>query len=363
MFSICIGKIENHTHRKNSVTKMQAIPTIQIRQNGVVTYDSYLEPRNKTGTKQTLKQNLSSVYSDELKEMNKEAEILDYQSFIKKYHTTHENHRQYSNSLGVQVKPLGTVSDAVLRKMKKYIDLLTSTAFFTYKKNQSYKSQTYITFLTLTLPSKQFHHDNVLNKCLIRLLENLKKTYQLQNYIWKAEAQKNGNIHYHILLDKWIQWQHVQRLWNKQLDKFGYVQNFKASHGDKEPNTIKIHSLKKVKNTVGYILKYMTKQEKGKRPVIGRMWGSSRNLKKVDYLKIYSNEKAYDDLDELAGESEKSIEIDKEQNIYFFIIKNCYKAIKQRYRTLYGRLKNHFRDLNYILQNGAIPFKTVQQII
>lgn len=342
---------------------MYAIPTIQIRQNGIVTYDTFLEPLNKTGTKATLKQNLNSIYSDRLKEMNKETEILNYQEFVNEYYTTYENHRQYSNSLGVQVKPLGTVSDATLRKMKKYIDLLTSTAFFTYKKEQSYKNQTYITFLTLTMPSKQYHHDNVINKLLIRLLENLKKTYGLQNYIWKAESQKNGNIHYHVLLDKWIDWSHVQRLWNKQLDKLGYIHNFKANNGNKEPNTIKIHSLKNVKNTVGYILKYMTKEESNKRPIIGRMWGSSRNLKKVDYLKIYNNEQAYDELDELAGECDKSIAIDEEQNIYFFIIRNCYKIIKQRYRVLYGRLKNHFKDLNYILQNGITPFKTAQQII
>ena len=45
-----------------------------------------------------------------------------------------------------------------------------------------------------------------------------------------------------------------------------------------EPNTIDIHSVKNIKNLAAYLIKYMSKNEEGRREIQGKIWGCSKNL-------------------------------------------------------------------------------------
>ena len=80
-----------------------------------------------------------------------------------------------------------------------------------YQKSKVYQNpvQYKLTFITLTLPSKQIHSDNeIKSKCLNQFLIELKKNHSVSRYIWKAEKQENNNIHFHIIADKFIKWQY-----------------------------------------------------------------------------------------------------------------------------------------------------------
>ena len=135
------------------------------------------------------------------------------------------------------------------------------------------------TILTLTLPASQRHPDNEIKRvCLMRFIENLKKTQNVIFYYWVAEKQKNGNIHFHILTDKFIKWQWVREQWNSRLEKLGYISDFEQKHGHRNPNSTDIESIKNIERTARYVSKYTTKidQQGG---IAGRLHGECDSLK------------------------------------------------------------------------------------
>lgn len=151
-----------------------------------------------------------------------------------------------------------------------------------------------LAFVTLSLSSKQIHSDKeIITNCLQPLLNYFRKHYKLENYVWRAEKQKNGNIHFHIVLDKWIPYQDLRFRWNLYQQNLGYVsrysENQKKFHKDgfrarpsmfktwsenkqkqaydkgfkenwNNPNSVDIHSTKRIKNLKKYLCKYLTKQ-------------------------------------------------------------------------------------------------------
>lgn len=151
-----------------------------------------------------------------------------------------------------------------------------------------------ISFITLTLPAKQIHTDReIIHTILQPTLDTFRKKYKIKNYIWRAEKQKNGNLHFHIILDKFIPYQELRSLWNKNLQILGYVSAYRAEQLEwhkndfrlrknllkfwdetrqqeaylkgtqcnwNNPNTTDVHSTKKVRNLKKYLCKYLTKK-------------------------------------------------------------------------------------------------------
>lgn len=81
-------------------------------------------------------------------------------------------------------------------------------------------------FITLTLPSVQIHSDLEIKKCLNNFLVRLRGTYGVKNYVWKAELQKNENIHFHLVIDQYIPFQAVRYYWNLAINTLGYVDRY-----------------------------------------------------------------------------------------------------------------------------------------
>lgn len=76
------------------------------------------------------------------------------------------------------------------------------------------------TFITLTLPAEQRHTDNEITAQLINpFFAWARKQKQVRYYIWKKELQANGNIHFHIIWDKAVNWQHIRKEWNSLCNK------------------------------------------------------------------------------------------------------------------------------------------------
>lgn len=153
-----------------------------------------------------------------------------------------------------------------------------------------------ICFLTLTLPATQQQPTADINKnCLEPLLEVLRKRLSMQNYVWRLEHQANGNVHYHIATDTYIDYFFVQKHWNLILEKYGYVSRFASKmlampyteyhkryskNGEispgvtykrwvkgksekwQKPNTVDVKNAKSSDNIGYYISKYFSKKEK-----------------------------------------------------------------------------------------------------
>jgi hypothetical protein len=136
-------------------------------------------------------------------------------------------------------------------------------------------------FLTLTFSPSKPHNilteDGTIDhtfahKELSRLLEALTLQYkrravkfnrphaELSN-IWTAELQKNGNIHFHLLLDQHVPIGIINRLWGQ------------------DNNSVDILPLRKPERALAYFVNYV-KKSKGD-IIYGKRYGMSQNLYKT----------------------------------------------------------------------------------
>jgi NTP pyrophosphatase (non-canonical NTP hydrolase) len=251
----------------------------------------------------------------------------------------------------------GYMSKATKSKVKTLVDTLVFLSQLPEASRQNmnkrlgYKQQRcYLTFVTLTLPAGQhlnengeFDDEHAKRHLLRPFLEQLKYTFDVDLYIWVSEPQENGNIHFHLLIDKYIdntkkddneaESQRLTKAWNSILARHGYIQEYataqrarhaagfaydnsqqrRVEHFDaatgkyqtrmetvsyadqveayaygeatnwENPNTVDIHKLKAQNNIKGYICKYLTKNdgEDGRRKLGGNLWGAADQLRDV----------------------------------------------------------------------------------
>lgn len=169
---------------------------------------------------------------------------------------------------------------------------------------QSYYQNYKASFITLTLPSVQIHSDTEIKKILNNFLSTL-RFHGLKNYVWKMEIQKTGNIHFHLVIDKFFHYYYLQALWNKNIEKLGYVTAYQRkfenmSYEEYEANTRMLEQINKVKEPATRE-KIQSRYELGKQ----NKW---RKPKTVDVRKI-DNEKQL--ISYLAKYIGKSIREDK----------------------------------------------------
>lgn len=193
-------------------------------------------------------------------------------------------------------------------------------------------------FITLTMPSIQIHATaEITDKCLNQFLTECKARFGLKNFVWRLEFQKNGNAHYHIATDTYIDFLAAKTIWNRCLNKLGYVDRYSekmrkynlaqycAEFGADgktefnvlrerfgrgcatrwvEPNTVDIRAVTNSKNISFYISKYITKKsDHTLNPIVScrepttsnlRLWFCSRSLSKLSKIEIFMD--SYSDL-------------------------------------------------------------------
>lgn len=176
-----------------------------------------------------------------------------------------------------------------------------------------------INFVTLTLPSKQQHSDQYIKRNLLNSwLTTMRSKYNMKAYVWKAEAQENENLHFHITTNRFMNLFVVRRTWNRILAKHGYIQAYRENqqkfhatgftvkndliptwsmeqqkkaydYGLKtnwsDPNSTDVHKVNKINNLAAYLVKYFVKPDEF-RIVEGRKWFISRSLSRIEPLKL-----------------------------------------------------------------------------
>lgn len=219
--------------------------------------------------------------------------IILYDEFINRQSKGTPNTSSLSNFFCNRTK--GILSNASKKKIRKIIQLwmnaIECKAIVSRKSKDWIKSQ--INFTTLTLPASQFHTDKEIKRDMLnRYLIEIKRKNKNNSYLWVAEKQKNSNIHFHILSEKYTDWKLIRCIWNSILDDFGYIEKYRDNQREfhkkgfqlrtdklefwsekqqrdaydygirtnwSDPNSTDIHSLKKIKNIGAYITKYLTK--------------------------------------------------------------------------------------------------------
>ena len=235
---------------------------------------------------------------------------------------------------GVSKDHAGKVSQVARRKINKAIKYLL---FLSNEKvlpdtahGRNYKFR--LSFLTLTLPSRQVHTDQEIKAlCLNQMLIELRKKWHVKNYLWRAEKQRNGNLHFHILCDKFVPWSELRDCWNRIVEKIGYVSKYRdemrAFHSGgfqvrknllrnweykaqvrayqkgkandwNSPNSTDVHAVHKIKNIEAYVSKYCTKDEQSQ-GLAGRLWGCNVELSNIPGGRLVIDSEVSEALDNL----------------------------------------------------------------
>lgn len=225
------------------------------------------------------------------------------------------------------------ISENAFRTMKRRINWLYYLSKSRYKKTLSGKEifNFKMSFITLTLPSKQQHNTAfITEKILNHFLTTIRQKYGMQNYVWRLEFQNNGNVHYHLVTDCYVDYFVLRSNWNRILDKYGYVQPYtdrfknlslteynQVVNRDKkiefkkiadwyakgckynwtDPNTVDVKSVTSGKKISFYIAKYFAKDpdnycdknelDTAENSESLRLWFCSRALSKLKTVSDY----------------------------------------------------------------------------
>lgn len=178
-----------------------------------------------------------------------------------------------------------------------------------------------VNFITLTLPanSKELTDHFFKTVLLHNFINTCRSKYGLVNFVWKVEAQENGNIHAHFTTDTFIHWRELRNVWNRILKKNGLLEDYTDKHSKmsfedytrayqkkrktslavlqksfnygvatswQDPNTTDVHAVHKVSDISAYLAKYMSKSDSARRRIKGRVWSSSYSLSSNNKLVI-----------------------------------------------------------------------------
>lgn len=184
----------------------------------------------------------------------------------------------------------GKLSETSRRKLINSVNWMSAAAkkFRVWSKERKRHFEVKLAFITLTLPSTDHSITDHQFKThlLAKFIDWMKKTQGVKNYVWKVEAQANGNIHAHLIVNQFIHHTRVRRHWNKLLKEEGVHRSYEEKHGKSQAPTTEIKSVVKQKQVAKYIASYLSKKEEGKRAITGRLWACNYHLSSKNNLKV-----------------------------------------------------------------------------
>ena len=181
----------------------------------------------------------------------------------------------------------GKTTQGSVKRIKKAVDMLLQLSPPRWIHNTVSGRMEYhtLSFITLTIPGHEKHleasegHKLLLAPWLLRM----KRKVNMDTYIWKAEFQKNGQLHYHITTPSWIPYYTIRDEWNNIMSKAKMLENWFQVNPNKMPNSTDVHKVYKVENIQGYLSKYLAKNDQDKETK-GKIWDCSMNLKKAKFF-------------------------------------------------------------------------------
>lgn len=184
--------------------KMECISTIKVDANYLTVYDSFIDgtPRVNDTSSINFHDNFHDckMSSSAVKTIKKSANVICYLA-----------RKQHFAEVRIKVGCTSYRNQEVLKEAVK-----------------NAKNSHLCTFVTLTLPAAQKHTDVEITTYLINpFLVYARKYFNLKYYVWKKELQENGNLHFHLVFDRFIDYKSLRREWNKLLNR-GYVKGVEA---------------------------------------------------------------------------------------------------------------------------------------
>lgn len=253
----------------------------------------------------------------------------------------------------------GKVAKSTCSKIRTILDTWLMSVLQHAKENHNtfVKNEYYPVFITLTLCAQQMHSDKVINRNMLqRFIEKYKYHTGSVNIFWRAESQQNGNIHYHILSDRFIDYKLVRKLWNDILEQWGYIDLFEKKHSHRNPNSTDVKGVKDVKDFVQYVLKYVAKEDRY-RKLQCRLWGMSDSLREVKPCVVNVDYCYNNDFDKIfTCKGSKLIKCDY-FSVLLFRRSNVSKINNLSVMSNYNQ---HLRDVYEKLYSSKVPEKSIE---
>lgn len=268
-------------------------------------------PNRITCTPTRNKKTLSDLVNRQLDKVSKKSLNLSYQTNFKKIGNP------FVLSSASKRKLMDSINSMFVLSPGRRIDMQNGKSIFNFRLN----------FVTLTLPSAQMHDDVFIKKeFLNQFLTEIRKHYNVKNFVWKAELQKNENIHFHLITDQYLDYQAIRRRWNRILNKHGYIDAYRSkfenlnltqynnlvnkegktdfktiaqryAKGKKSnwsnPNSVDVRSVSNKKDLAIYLAKYVAKnvadsdqdeETTERQKKFGRSWSRSYSLAQLKYV-------------------------------------------------------------------------------
>lgn len=226
-------------------------PVFQVRPNGLLIYEVTEWPYKRVKEKDT--------------------------KITEDHNTTTTNNNRNTQFYTGQLTPYAK------KKLKRAINLLVASSEWKeaehFKTGKKFKFK--VNFITLTLPAaqKDISDKDIKKYCFDNFVKRMKRKHKLHSYVWRAERQKNGNIHFHMITDCYIRYDYIRNDWNAVLQRYHFIDDFFAVHGHRNPNSTDVHAIQNIKNLAAYMVKYMSKETPSGDQIIGKVWDCSQNLK------------------------------------------------------------------------------------
>lgn len=259
-----------------------------------------------------------------------------------------------------------------IKRLKRAIELLVATATekeaMNFKTGKRFKFK--VNFVTLTLPAPQEDvTDKMLKRyCLDVWIKAAKRLFKLNNYVWRAERQKNGNIHFHILSDVYMPFDELRNSWNQRLNRYHFIQAYTAKHsamtfaqyldaypptekspiekkreaykrgassGWRHPNSTDVHSVNNVRDLAAYMVKYMAKLKKNEQKIEGKVWDCSKNLKRKDSIEFIIDNEVNNLINEAIEVHKCRGKVTEHCTMVFLNEKQFQKVVTGRFRQAY----------------------------
>lgn len=134
-------------------------------------------------------------------------------------------------------------------------------------------------FVTLTVSSTQNIDAQTGYKKLLKEYLRWQGRQGVTDYIWKAELQTRGQLHYHVTINNFLHHEAIRREWNGLQKRAGLLDEYARKNGHFNANSTDVHAVRKVKDIEAYLSKYIAKATQNQQATKGKIWDCSSSLK------------------------------------------------------------------------------------
>ncbi len=184
----------------------------------------------------------------------------------------------------------GVMTQGSKKRLAKAIVLLCESAkeMKVYNEFTKRNQKHIMSFITLTVSNstRNLNSKEAYETLLQHFIQWMRRTKKATTYIWKAEFQKRGQIHYHITTPTFISYLAIRLKWNELQKRAGLLEEYYKEKKHYDPNSTDIHEVRKIKDMASYLVKEITKSVQNSKSLDGKVWDCSMNLKTNKYFTL-----------------------------------------------------------------------------